>query len=556
MATADKLEWPKGTPLFELAFRAVSEGMNGVGVLASGDMEVTATATANEISVGTGDLWVPDSTYTIGSAETHTLSDNTSGSDRWDTVVFDTGTGASAVKEGTAGADPEPPDLASGEILLGYVYVPDGATDTPGSRIYNWRAMSTDAADVRLDDSAGDFQNSNVEDALTEVIREAGDPLNGTLDLSSFSGPTVLDLGTNPGAFGAIADLTVDGNAAADSEQSYGFALNGSDLLKVYAEADGTGGVQNVRLDVVGTPIYDGTTQIWDPSADEILQAVLGGPASSLNAYPLELSNDTDRDLDGADLNDSAGPGTLYDASAGEFVRGVIDKNKTTTVVSSTSYITSGEELVLVDTSATGGAATITLSSADTESGRDIQVVDIGGNASTNPITVDTESTETINGGSSESITTNYTGRVFVSGGTNWTTTAPAPLLPERQVEGTESGAVTAGNQGILISDSLADGETLEITKAIFHLATGEPAPSSLNLIIATLDNAGAYTSRTTIYSGDGATVWDGDPANSIGSPLASWQNNTGGRLTVAVLVDNQTASDQTILAKITGERV
>lgn len=555
MATADKLEWPQGTPLFELAFRALSEGMNGVGVLAGGDMEVTSTATANEISVSTGDLWVPNSTYTIGTAETHVLSDNTSGSDRWDTVVFDTSlaTPASAVVEGTAGADPEPPDLSAGQILLAYIYVPDGATDTPDSRIYNWRAFSTDAADVRLDDSAGDYSSSNVENALTEVIREAGDPLNGPLDLSSFSGSAPFDLGTNPTAFGPIVDATVDSNSAAGTSHSYTFALDGTNVLQVYAESDGAGGLQNVRVDLLQTVRIGGDlkttggTTIFDSANGHVRKEVV---------ETLRLNEDTDGDLNGSNLTDSAGPGTLYDATAGEFPRGVLDDEKTTTTVTTATYTSSDEELILVDTATIAADSTITLASADAESGATVVVADLSGAASSNVITVDTEGTETINGASSFSISTDYVGATFSSDGSNWVTTGTAPLDPNVQVEGTETGAVASGDHGTLIIDSLADGETLEIYKAIFSLSDGQPAPSSLNLVIATLDNSGGFTERATIYSGDGATVWDGDPSNSIGDPLASWTNATGARETVAVLADNSTASSQDLMAKVTGERV
>jgi len=445
MTTADKLEWPQGTPLFELAFRAVSEGMNGVGVLAAGDMEVTATATANEISVAVGDLWVSDTTYSLGSAETHVLSDNTSGSDRWDTVVLDTGTGASAVKEGTAAADPEPPDLASGEILLAYIYVPDGATDTPDSRIYNWRAFSTDAADVRLNDSAGEFTSSNVENALTEVIREAGgDPLNGPLDLSSFSGTAPFDLGDDPGAFGQIVDVTATSGLSQGAEVSYTFALDSTTALQIYAEADGSGGLQKVRVNIANSDLYAGTTQVYNSSTDTILQGRLGGPPGSLTSYPLPigdlnspfpLPSISDMDADGNDLSDDAGPGTLYSASDGKFLRGVLDDELAIAGPKTSNYTSSDEEIITADTS--GGQVTITLASADAEPGNVIRVVDVGGAAGTNAITIDTEGGENIDADTSKTIDDNYRAYVIFSDGTNWFT---------------ESGTATGG--GISVEDN------------------------------------------------------------------------------------------------------
>jgi len=359
--------------------------------------------------------------------------------------------------------------------------------------------------------------------------------------------------------------MVVDGNSTAGTEHSYLFAVDGSTVLKVYAESDGAGGIQNARVDLVGKDLYDGTTQIYDAGNSEILQARLGGPASSLSSYPLPigdldspyaLPSITDMDVDSTDLTDSTGPGVLYDASAEEFPRGVLDDERATTTVTTTTYSTSDEELILVDTATIAASSTITLSSADAETGHTIVVADVSGSASSYPITVETEGTETINGGTSFTIATNYVGATFSTDGTNWVTIGTAPLDPAKQVEGTESGAVAAGEQGTLIFDSLADGETLNITKAIFTLDDGTPVPSSMNLIIASLDNSGNYTSQTTIYSGDGATVWDGDPANSVGDPLASWTNGTGSRTTVAVLADNQTAGSLSIMAKATGERV
>lgn len=568
MTTADRFEAEYGDPAFTTTFQAFAEGLDGNGVLDSGDLKVTAGTNTNALDVAatTRGLWYGATLYTYaGGTNVVSLSSNTSGSPRWDLVYFDTGTGTPAAREGTPATKPDLPELQAGEFPLAAVYLPDGTTDVTDSEIKDYRVHGSEAEETRLDDSAGDYSSSTVEGALTEVIREAGDPLNGPLDLSSFSGVAPLDLGLNPATFGAIVDAQVDGTPAQGTEQSYAFALDASTVLKIYAEADGSGGLQNVRVDVAGNDLYDGTTQVYDASTDTLLQARLGGPASSLSSYPLPigdldspyaLPSITDMDVDSTDLTDSTGPGVLYDASAEEFPRGVLDDERTTTVLTSSTYTTADEEVILVDTSAIGAASTINLASADVEQGHTITVADVSGAASSNPITVETEGSGTINGVSSFTIATDYVGATFSTDGSNWVTTGTAPLDPKKQVEGTESGAVAAGEQGTLIFDSLADGETLEISKAIFTLDDGTAVPTGFNLIIATLDNAGGYTSRTTIYSGDGATVWDGDPANSIGDPLASYTNSTGSRSTVAVLADNTTAGSLSVMAKATGERV
>lgn len=569
MTTADRLEVENGVPvLHHTVFQAMAEAWSGDGYMDAGDLKVTAGSNANAYDVAAttrGVRW-QGSTYTFaGATNTASSSSNSSGSPRWDLVYYDTADSTNRIKvrEGTAATKPDAPEFNSDEIPLALVYLADGTSDVTNSEIYNIRLPGRAAEDSWIHDSEGEFSSSTVASALNELIREQGDPLNGPLDLSSFSGSAPFDLGTNPGAFGAIVDMVVDSNSAAGTEHSFLFAADGSSLLKAYVESDGAGGIQNARLDLVGTPLYNGTTQIYDASTDTVLQGRLGGPASSLSSYPLpigDLNNPyglptiTDMDAAGNNLTDSSGPGTLYDATAGEFPRGVLDDEKTVTTVTSSTYTTSDEEVVLVDTATIAATSTITLASSDAESGHETAIIDISGSAATYPITVDTGGTETINGQSSYTIASPYTGATFSSDGSNWVTASPAPLDPKKQVEGAESGAVSANSEGTLIFDHLADGETLEIYKAIFTLDDGTAVPTGLDLVIATLDNAGGHTVQTTIYSGDGSTIWDGDAA-SRGDPLASYSNTSGAGQTVAVLADNTTSSAYSIMAKSTGER-
>jgi hypothetical protein len=116
-------------------------------------------------------------------------------------------------------------------------------------------------------------------------------------------------------------------------------------------------------------------------------------------------------------------------------------------------------------------------------------------------------------------------------------------------LEGRESGTVTNGNQGVLVVDNLANGDAAEIYKAGLTLADGQPAPTDLDLELVTMDNAGAFTSRVTLLSGDGTTVFD----RETGDPLASWTNSTGSAQTIALIVDNGTGSDQDIAADAEG---
>jgi hypothetical protein len=115
--------------------------------------------------------------------------------------------------------------------------------------------------------------------------------------------------------------------------------------------------------------------------------------------------------------------------------------------------------------------------------------------------------------------------------------------------EGREGGEVTDTNQGVLIIDSLADGETVEIFKATLTNADGSAVATGVDLELVTMDNAGAFTSQAVILSGDGATVYD----DETGQPLSTFTNTSGGAQTIAVLVDNQSGAAVNILASVEG---
>lgn len=122
-------------------------------------------------------------------------------------------------------------------------------------------------------------------------------------------------------------------------------------------------------------------------------------------------------------------------------------------------------------------------------------------------------------------------GQFVRSNGTDaeWVTPAFGSLLADG------SGAVDTGDAANIYTTHLADGETLEVTEAALLQSDGEASPSGLNLVIATLDNAGNGTLQTTIISGDGSTVHD----DETGSPLASYANTSGGGQTVMIAMDN-----------------
>jgi len=116
------------------------------------------------------------------------------------------------------------------------------------------------------------------------------------------------------------------------------------------------------------------------------------------------------------------------------------------------------------------------------------------------------------------------------------------------------SGVCTAGDFTVLLTGRAADGETVEVDQATFVMSDGTAVPSGCDAIIATLDNAGGGTSRSTILSGDGSTIYD----DETGNPLDSWTNDTGAAITVAIGVDNGhwnagSGADQDVQLSIVG---
>lgn len=313
---------------------------------------------------------------------------------------------------------------------------------------------------------------------------------------------------TNPGTFGALFDVPVDSNAANGDLQSFTFDVDGNTVIEVRGVADGSGGVDTLEV----------------------------------RAYQTVNVN-------GNDIVD--GPGTtVYSSNDGHVPRPQVDDAIVRASTKTAAYTTADEEMVPVDPSGTGGL-TITLASADAAAGNEIIVKDVGGTASTNPITVATEGSETIDNNSSVTIDINHGVLMAVGDGTNWDIEkAPARTVDPRNIfEGTETGAVAAGDQGILTVDNLADGETVEVFKSALTTDTIEAVPSGVDLKLVTFDNAGGFTTRATIITGDGSTIHD----RETGNPLTQYTNTTGSAQSIGILVDNASGSSQDVVAKIEG---
>lgn len=249
--TAAHIEWPEGNPLFEVNWRAVSEALSGNGIMGKDDLFVSAdSGTAMGLTVDSGSVFYNGNQYTLSTTQSLVLNGGHDTYDRWDTICYNITDGEVKVRQGEPSASPEPPDIKGDEIMLAVVYVAQTTTNVGDGDVMNWRAQSLESTSLSFDDP--NFTASTVGDALNEAVSKfleaSGDSLTGTLDVSNAGLP--FSLGTNNGVFGALVDMTVDANATGGNEQSFTLALDGTDFLKLYAEADGSGGIQNLSLQV------------------------------------------------------------------------------------------------------------------------------------------------------------------------------------------------------------------------------------------------------------------------------------------------------------------
>ncbi len=94
------------------------------------------------------------------------------------------------------------------------------------------------------------------------------------------------------------------------------------------------------------------------------------------------------------------------------------------TVVNSSTYTIGNSDLIIGVTYTSTGSVTITLPAvSNSNAGRLLHIVDEGGNAGINNITINVNNsgTETINGNTSASITSNYSSiSIYNNGSTKW----------------------------------------------------------------------------------------------------------------------------------------
>lgn len=360
----------------------------------------------------------------------------------------------------------------------------------------------------------GSITTAKLADDAATAAKIAADAVNSTQIAADAVGQAqigALTAGvasvTNANSFGALFDIPVDSNSADGTLHSYTLDIGGNILVELRGKATGTGGVDGLEIR------YHGAV-----------------------------------DVNGNDIEDGAV--VVYSTADGHVPRPQVDDSIVRSSVKTAAYTTADEEFVPVDASGTGGL-TVTLASADATAGNQIIVKDVAGNAASNAITVATEGSETIDGQSSKVIDVSYGKLKVVGNGSDWDIlNSPSRTVDPRNIfEGTETGAVAAGDQGVLTVDSIADGAKVEVFKAALTSESITAIPSGVDLKLVSFDNAGGFTTRSTLLSGDGTTVHD----RVTGNPLAVFENGTGSRVSVGVIVDNQSGSSQSVVAKIEG---
>jgi len=252
-----------GQPLFDIQLRALSEGRDGNGVAGQSDLKVTDGTGDNESDIASGTAYYDGSSGSIGSTTTKTHSDGDGSNDRWDLIAFDVSSDSVVLREGTAAADPVPPDLQSNEVLLALVYIESSQTDFGSGDIVNWRILGG----TGIVASNG---GTTVVDRVTEIDAKAG--LTGSDDSGGVYG---LKL-TND-------TVTVAGNSVPLGGSS---AIDHADLSNIGANdhhqdpAAGTGltdegtnqfgiassGVTTTELDLSIAPTWTGTHTFTDGS--------------------------------------------------------------------------------------------------------------------------------------------------------------------------------------------------------------------------------------------------------------------------------------------------
>lgn len=127
-----------------------------------------------------------------------------------------------------------------------------------------------------------DQANKVIDNVLAHTLQDDG-------SVKVDNGATAIPFADDAGAGETLFDMSVTSTPTAGTEQSITADIDGTSILKFYAEADGSGSIQNTEiqalspLDLSGNDLIDGATTVWDTSAGHI-------PLTSLEADSITVT--------------------------------------------------------------------------------------------------------------------------------------------------------------------------------------------------------------------------------------------------------------------------
>lgn len=200
-----------------------------------------------------------------------------------------------------------------------------GEVDTTSDTVTELnRVPSVDAGPVSagVDDSTPAAQSGAIRLPNGEWVAARNNADGGDVDLVRLNASDLLELGaalagvelgdghsisvSEDGGAERLADMSVTGTPAAGTEESYSLAVDATDLLKLYAEADGAGGIQNAALRVLAD-VYDSANAL---TVYDVATAALAAGSGGVKT--------------GGDVYDSANAKTIYNSTTGKVEEGAL----------------------------------------------------------------------------------------------------------------------------------------------------------------------------------------------------------------------------------------
>lgn len=99
-------------------------------------------------------------------------------------------------------------------------------------------------------------------------LEVGSDPTDGNVEINGSLWAGVLELTEDGGKAGPIINMPVSGTPAADTEQSYPFAIDGTNILTIYSKADGDGEIYSPAVHLHGLDVDEAQTVTIPDSGD------------------------------------------------------------------------------------------------------------------------------------------------------------------------------------------------------------------------------------------------------------------------------------------------